>query len=89
MKIQFQCSEVSVLCRLSTSGYRTPLGGRVGGYIILNGQRKAVIKKCPYDPKELSMNSMWGRRVVRRKDVPLEEGECVKVWRQENYWNCR
>lgn len=30
-----------------------------------------------------------GSRVIRRKNVPLEGGECVKVWRQESYWNCR
>lgn len=27
--------------------------------------------------------------MVRRKDVPFEGGECVKVWRQGSYWTFR
>lgn len=77
MKIQFQWSEVSVLCGVSTSGYRNTLGGR-GAHIIFHGQRKAAIKKCPYDPKGITHTTCGGRRVAR-KNVALERGECVKV----------
>lgn len=53
MKIQFQSGEVSVLCGVSASGCRSTLGGR-GAHIIFHGQRKAAIKKCPFDPKEIT-----------------------------------
>ena len=35
------------------------------------------------------LSSSSSRGVVRRTAVPLEGRECVKIWWQENFWNCR